>query len=120
MRLPKQRRMSVSGEFRRVREQGLSYRGKFLVLGVLRDESLPSVKVGFITTKRLGPAVCRNRVRRRLRNIIVEVGDQLIPGHYLVTIARQQAAQATYAALRKEWKWLGHRANLFARQPGER
>jgi ribonuclease P protein component len=120
MRLPRERRMAVSGEFRKVRESGQSFRGRFLVLGVMRDESLPSIKVGFITTKRLGNAVCRNRVRRRLRNVIVSVGERILPGHYLVTIARKPAAEASFEALQKEWKWLGHRAKLFAPRPGQK
>ena len=105
--------MRNSGEFRRVREQGQSYRGKHLVLGVLRDEQLNSLKFGLITTKRLGNAVTRNRVRRKLRAVIQETGDDIRPGYFLVTIARKPAAEASYEALRKEWKWLIHRAKLF-------
>ncbi|MEM7012944.1 MAG: ribonuclease P protein component [Verrucomicrobiota bacterium] len=120
MRLPKKRRMTVSGEFRRVRENGKSVSGKFLVLGVLKDESLESFRVGFITTKRLGNAVCRNRVRRLLRNVIVDVGERIKPGYYLVTIARKPAATASFQQLRKEWKWLGHRAKIFMKSPSEK
>ncbi len=105
--------MKRSGEFRRVREEGESFRGRFLILGVLPEERLDSIRVGFITTKRLGNAVTRALMRRRLRAIVTELGDSLKPGHYLVTIARPHAARASFQALRKEWKWLGHRAKLF-------
>ncbi|MEO0447358.1 MAG: ribonuclease P protein component [Verrucomicrobiota bacterium] len=114
MRFPKHRRMARSSEYRRVREEGTSYRGRHLILGVLVDESIDDLRVGFITTKRLGNAVMRNRVRRRMRMVLVELGDLILPGHYLVTVARPAAAEATFFALRKEWKWLGHRAGLFA------
>ncbi len=113
MRLPKSKRMKLSGEFRRVRETGSACRGKYLVLSVLRDETLPSFKVGFITTKRLGNAVTRNRVRRLLRAVVQEMGPNIRPGYFLVAIARKPAADASYEALRKEWKWLMHRAKLF-------
>ncbi len=113
MRLPKSRRIVRSGDFRRVREEGESFRGRYLILGVLPDDRLESIKVGFITTKRLGNAVTRVLVRRRLRSVLIEVGDRIKPGHYLVTIARPQASKASFEALKKEWKWLGHRAKLF-------
>lgn len=118
MRLPKKRRITRSGEFRRVREEGASFRGRNLILGVLAEGSLPDIKVGFVTTKRLGTAVMRNRVRRRLRAILVEVGDRILPGRYLVTVARPSAAEASYEALKREWLWLGHRAGIFQEQAG--
>jgi ribonuclease P protein component len=117
VRLPKKRRISRSSEFRLVRAQGVAFRGKHLILSVLEDDSLPESKVGFITTKRLGNAVVRNRTRRRLRAILVELGDRIVPGRYLVTVARQTAAEASYGALKREWTWLGHRANVFQLEP---
>lgn len=118
MRLPKPRRMSRSGEFRSVREKGESYRGRLLVLGVLADERIRSVRCGFITTKRLGGAVVRTRMRRRMRALVQEWGDQIRPGRYLVLIARQAAVEAEPDALRKEWKWLLQRAKLLTGSGG--
>lgn len=114
VRLPKKRRISQSRDFRRVREEGKSYRGRHLILGVLADGSLRDIKVGFVTGKRLGPAVVRNRVRRRLRAILVEEGDRVLPGHYLVTVAKVPAVEASFEALKREWIWLGQRAGIFA------
>lgn len=117
MRLSRQNRLTRSADFRRVREQGRSQAGKFLVLGVLPDENVTGIKAGFITTKRLGHAVIRNLVRRRLRSIVTEIGDDLAPGHLIVTVARPLAASASREALFKEWKWLARRAGIL-RSPG--
>ena len=107
--------MKRSSEFRRVKEKGENYRGRYMALGVLREEPRESgVCVGFITTKRLGNAVTRNLVRRRMRALVIETGAQLETGLSLVLIARHHAANAEFAALRKEWKWLCHRAKLFS------
>jgi ribonuclease P protein component len=114
MRFPRNRRITSRHAFQRVRAEGASYGGRFLVLGVLSDpESAPSVRVGYITTRRLGNAVVRNRVRRRLRGILQRTGERLKPGFFLVLIARQPAAEASSQALEKEWKWLAHRAGIF-------
>lgn len=117
MRLSRQKRLTRSADFRRVRERGRSQAGRLLILGVLPEESEPAIKVGFITTKRLGPAVTRNLVRRRLRSVVTEIGDDLTPGHLIVTVARPLAATASREALLKEWKWLARRAGIL-RTPG--
>lgn len=118
MRFPRDRRITSRKLFQRVREQGQSHAGSYLVLGVLKDEAVAGrVRVGYITTRRLGNAVTRNRVRRRLRGILQRTGDRLLPGYCLVLVARNRAAQASSAALEKEWKWLAHRAGIFAPRP---
>jgi len=113
MRLSRQKRLTRSSDFRRVREQGRSHIGRLLVLGVLPAENESSFRVGFITTKRLGPAVVRNLVRRRLRSVLTELGEDLVPGHLIVTVARPAAATASRDALLKEWRWLARRAGIL-------
>lgn len=114
MRFPRDRRITSRRLFQRVRHQGKSFAGHYLVLGVLRDETLADpVRIGYITTRRLGNAVTRNRVRRRLRGILQRTGERLEPGFCLVLVARNRAADASSEALEKEWKWLAHRAGLF-------
>lgn len=116
MRFPRDRRITAKRLFQRVREEGTSHAGHFLVLGLLRDEAIADpVKVGYITTRRLGNAVTRNRVRRRLRGVLQRTGDRLLPGYCLVLIARHRAATASSEALEKEWKWLAHRAGIFSK-----
>lgn len=89
------------------------------MLGYLGDESVGPSKLGLITTKKLGNAVIRNRVRRRLRGIMQRIGDRYLPGQWLVLIARNAAANATSEQLEKEWKWLMHRASLMAPKENE-
>lgn len=115
MRFPRGRRITSRRIFQRVRQEGRTYRGHHLVLGLLHDpENVQTLKVGYITTRRLGNAVVRNRVRRKLRGILQRTADALKPGYFMVLIARKAAANADSAALEKEWKWLVHQANLSA------
>lgn len=119
MRLPRNRRITRRRDFARVRRQGNTWRGHFLLLGVLEDEALPDMKIGFITTRKLGNAVTRNRVRRRLRGVIQRLGGALKAGAYLVVIPRKEAATASSEALEKEWKWLVRRSGLYQGGRGE-
>lgn len=121
MRFPRDRRITSRRLFQRVREEGTSVAGHFLVLGVLKDDSITDpVRIGYITTRRLGNAVTRNRVRRRLRGILQRTGERLQPGYCLVLVARNRAADASSEALEKEWKWLAHRAGIFSKRSSKR
>jgi len=114
MKLPRSRRITLRSDFHRIRTSGQSLQGKFLVLGYLADDTLTEpFRLGLITTKRLGGAVVRNRVRRRLRGIIHRTGERITEPHWLVLIARSAAATASSEELEKEWKWLLHRAPLM-------
>jgi ribonuclease P protein component len=53
------------------------------------------------TSRSLGGAVQRNRVRRRLRELIRERYGEMETGWDLLLIARPDAARATYAELRE-------------------
>lgn len=114
MKLPRSRRITRRADFQRVRISGATYQGRYLVLGYLADESLEEpFRLGIITTKRLGGAVVRNRVRRRLRAILQRTGHRVARPHWLVLIARGAAAGATSDQLEKEWIWLMHRTSLI-------
>ena len=83
------------------------------MLSCLSGGVIPDWKFGFITPKRVGNAVARNRVRRRLRAIVRGEGEHLVPGSYVVTIARWRAAEATFDELRTEWLGLARRCGIL-------
>ena len=118
MRLPRSRRLTEGNEFRAVRESGESRVGRHLVIGFLEDPSEQGIRFGFITSRRVGKAVVRNRVRRQLRAIVREFGAGL-PGDLgvkLVTIARYSASRASYAELAEDWQRALRRLAIL---PGE-
>ena len=70
-------------------------------------------RAGFVTSRRIGGAVVRNRVRRRLREIVRRHQHEIIPGLWIVLVARAAAAQASSAALEDEWLRLVKRASIL-------
>ena len=70
-------------------------------------------RAGLITSGRVGSAVIRNRVRRRLREIVRRHQHELRQGIWFVIIARQDAATASYGALKDEWLRLANRASIL-------
>ena len=108
---PKARRLTIRSEYERVKRDGVTQRGKLLILNVIPVEN--SWRAGFITSARLGGAVVRNRVRRRLREIVRRHQHELRQGVWLVIIARHEAATASYGALEDEWLRLARRASIM-------
>lgn len=67
-----------------------------------------------VVSRRVGPAVIRNRVKRRLRDIFRHQLPSLKQGLWLVITAKTPAATASTDALRAEWLRLGKRLSIFA------
>ncbi len=113
MRLPSSLHLKRSGDFARVRREGSSAAGRHLVLAVLRDPDATPFRFGLITGRKVGSAVERNRIRRRLREIIREHQGKIQPGWVLVTIGRWSAPKATYQQLEKDWLRLARKAGVL-------
>ena len=110
---PKQRRLTRASEFERVKRNGLVRRGKLLMLSAAAVENSGLSRVGFITSRRLGSAVIRNRVRRRLREIVRGHQHDLRKDFWVVIVARRDALTASYPALEDEWLRLARRASIL-------
>jgi ribonuclease P protein component len=85
-----------------------------MTLGILMGEPGNGMRAGFITSRKVGGAVLRNRIRRRLREIVRRHQHQIIDGAWIVTIASPRAARATSGALEDEWLRLAKRAFILA------
>ena len=124
LRFPKAARLIWTSEFARVRTEGKPVHGKMLVLGVLKNRAEApgglgeaDARVGIVTSKRVGNAVIRNRVRRLLREIFRAMRPRLIPGVWLVAVAKSSAAKASLAALSEECSQLARRGAILRDLP---
>ena len=107
-------RLTRASEFRLVKAAGKSWTGKHLVLAVLARGTEQPTRIGIITTKRLGNAVSRNQVRRRIREIFRLNQHRIQEGFWLVTIARYSSAAAPFNELQRDWLRLVERASILA------
>ena len=110
---PKARRLTRASEYERVKRGRLVQRGKLLMLSATAVENSGLCRVGFVTSRRLGGAVVRNRVRRRLREIVRRHQNDLRQDFWIVLTARRDAADASYRALEDEWLRLARRASIL-------
>ena len=81
------------------------------MMGVLRD--CKTTRVGIITTKKVGIAVERNKVRRRVRELVRHTLPQWVPQIWLVVVVRKAAAEASFEELRRDWLSVAKRAGIF-------
>ncbi|HLG92523.1 MAG TPA: ribonuclease P protein component [Acidimicrobiales bacterium] len=65
-------------------------------------------RLGFAVGRKVGGAVQRNRLRRRLRAVFAEMAGELPPGAYLVSASRG-AAELPYRELRELARWMAER-----------
>ena len=78
-----------------------------------RANGLPHNRYGFVTSRAVGKAVVRNKVRRRLREAVRSL--PLKEGWDVVVIARRSAADTTYRELRESLASLVARAGVMAK-----
>jgi ribonuclease P protein component len=97
-------------QFGHVYREGRSWAGKLAVLKALPNRR-DVTRCGITVSRRVGKAVARNRVKRRLREIIRQAPLQ--PGWDIVIIARAAAAEADYGNLEKSARGLLLRAGLI-------
>jgi ribonuclease P protein component len=83
------------------------------MLNAMPTEKSGLWRAGLVTSSRLGGAVVRNRVRRRMREIVRQHQHKLRQGVWFVIIARHEAATATYGELEDEWLRLARRASIL-------
>lgn len=71
-----------------------------------RTEAKSNVFVGFTVTKRVGNAVVRNRVKRRLREAVrLNLPELAVPGGWYVIIGRHTALEADFSVIRKDLRY---------------
>jgi ribonuclease P protein component len=111
-------RLRANGDFQRVRRRGRTAHGRFLIVGYARAEAIvegdePPTRIGFSVSRRVGGAVVRNRVKRRLREIVRKRLSHVALGWDIVITARTSAAEAEYGALEEDLRETFSRARLW-------
>ena len=99
--------------FRRLYHRGNSAGSRYLVV-YCRPNGSAGSRLGFTVSTKLGHAVVRNRVRRRLREIYRIVEPELKPGYDLVVVARSAAVDAEFALLERNFRQVCGKLELLA------
>jgi ribonuclease P protein component len=107
----REQHLRKSSDFATAYREGRSFPSRLLVIRP-RANGLPHNRYGFVTSRAVGKAVVRNKVRRRLREVVRSL--PLKDGWDVVVIARRSAGDATYRELRESLASLLARAGVMA------
>jgi len=111
----KELRLRRRKDFDTVFRTGRAWHNELLVLRSIPN-ALEHNRYGFITSKRLGKAVVRNRVKRRLRESVRVLPAN--PGWDVVVSAKGKAAEADFHDLNRAVVQLLGRAGILAESAG--
>jgi ribonuclease P protein component len=98
-------------DFDAIGRHGTVRSSRLLVLRSLKTER-PGMRIGLSTPRTLGGAVQRNRVRRRLRDLVREQLKATESGWDLLLIARPDAGAASHVELREALRSLLERSGI--------
>ena len=87
----------------------------YLVL-YARPNRTDTNRVGITASKKLGHAVVRNRIRRRLREVYRRNEDRFAPGWDIVVVARSRCIDADFQKLTQAYLSLAEKAGILNAQ----
>lgn len=110
--MERKHRLTKREYFSQVYKYGKSAANHQFVLYSLPRPKQEDFRFGLSVSKKLGKAVKRNKLRRRLKEIARHHADHLPKGHDFILIARRPAAEMTYQELEKSFLHVLKRAKL--------
>ncbi|MFQ5611276.1 MAG: ribonuclease P protein component [Anaerolineae bacterium] len=105
-------RLRRNADFQRVRREGKAWSHRLIVLVSLPNH-LANNRYGFVVSKRLGKAVRRNLIKRRMREVVRLHQEEISQGWDLVFIARQPTSISSFREIEQAIENLLRRSGLL-------
>ncbi|SEO40508.1 ribonuclease P protein component [Amphibacillus marinus] len=94
-------RLKSNDEFQLVFKQGKSFANRQLVLYYLPKKDQSHFRFGLSVSKKVGNAVVRNRIKRYLRQALLEMNDKIVHSYDYVIIARMPTKDIDFHQMKK-------------------
>jgi ribonuclease P protein component len=111
---PKGVRIRKRAEYLEIQRSGVAVHGRLLIGIALKVEDRTSARLGITTTKRIGSAVVRNRVRRMIREAFRRNRDVFPPSTDVIVVAKRASIDVAAAAIAEDLALLGRRVARLA------
>ena len=108
--------LKKDSDFRKVYKHGKSFANKYLVMYILDNKSDHS-RIGISISKKVGNAVIRNKLRRRIKECYRLNGDENVKdGFDIIFIARVASKECEYKDIEKSIKYLMKKSGMQKKQ----
>ncbi len=97
--LPRNRRLRARARFKAVQSRGRKFTGRYVIARALQSRPDSPARIGFSVSEKVGRAVVRNRVKRRLREAARQCLPSVAPGWDVAVTARPSAVEAPFDGL---------------------
>ena len=102
-------------EFRYTYRAGKSQSNRLCAL-VFAHNRTGRVQIGFSVSKRIGNSVCRNRVKRRMREAVTPLIPSMATGYNVIFVAREAMVDASFSEISGTMQVLLKKAGLLPRE----
>jgi ribonuclease P protein component len=99
-------------DFKKVYKYGKSYADRNLVFFIL-DNKKKETRFGITTAKKINKAVTRNKIRRRLKEIVRKNICNIKKGYDVVVMSRVRGRDCSYKELENSFMSLAKKTNLY-------
>ena len=97
----KEQRVKKNIEFQEVFKKGTSIANRQFVVYRLQKEDQQHFRIGLSVSKKIGNAVVRNQIKRYIRQVFLELKDEVKNNYDYVIIARKPAADMDFHEVKK-------------------
>lgn len=99
--MKKEYRIKKNDDFQKVFKKGKSFANRQFVVYKLRREDETHFRIGLSVSKKIGNAVCRNRIKRCIRQTFHELEQEIDQKNDYIIIARKPAANMDFHEIKK-------------------
>jgi ribonuclease P protein component len=89
-------------EFQSVYKNHAKFSGNLFICLINENSSAEELAIGIVVSKKVGKAVCRNKIKRRIRSFFREHKDQIFAKGKMIIIAKPAAANAEWQNIKDE------------------
>ncbi|MGL5347143.1 MAG: ribonuclease P protein component [Peptostreptococcaceae bacterium] len=105
--------LKKDSDFRKVYKHGKSFANRYLVMYILENKS-DSSRIGISVSKKVGNAITRNKIRRRIKEAYrLNVDENVKSGYDIVFIARVSSKETEYKDIEKAINHLAKKTKLI-------
>lgn len=111
----KEQRVKKNEEFQDIFKKGTSIANRQFVLYFLKKDEPQPFRIGISVSKKIGNAVCRNRIKRYVRQSFLELREEVKDQYDYLIIARKPAADMNFHEVKSSLTHVLNRGKVLKR-----